>query len=111
MHPSWDMDKDGINDCEKEGICDHTVDYTVARVFEYSCDNDEKMFIQFDTENGNDRLVLNDNKTRRYYYLDRVISADGEKFEDETNMIWLKGDEATFERGGEEYYTNCSLKK
>lgn len=28
MHPSWDADGDGINDCEKDGSCDHTVDYT-----------------------------------------------------------------------------------
>ena len=31
MHPSWDRDKDGINDCEDDGSCDHTVDYTKAR--------------------------------------------------------------------------------
>lgn len=28
MHPSWDSDGDGINDCENDGSCDHTVDYT-----------------------------------------------------------------------------------
>ena len=28
MHPSWDIDNDGINDCEKYGTCDHTIDYT-----------------------------------------------------------------------------------
>ncbi|TGE83814.1 hypothetical protein C7Y70_09470 [Pseudoalteromonas sp. KS88] len=28
MHPSWDSDGDGINDCENEGSCDHTIDYT-----------------------------------------------------------------------------------
>ena len=31
MHPSWDLDKDGINDCEKDGSCDHTVNYTLPR--------------------------------------------------------------------------------
>jgi hypothetical protein len=31
MHPSWDMDNDGINDCEKDGTCDHTTDYTQAK--------------------------------------------------------------------------------
>lgn len=31
MHPSWDADGDGINDCEKEGICDDSVDYTLPR--------------------------------------------------------------------------------
>lgn len=31
MHPSWDADEDGINDCEKDGTCDHTTDYTQAK--------------------------------------------------------------------------------
>ncbi|MDD3262816.1 MAG: hypothetical protein PHR61_03135 [Candidatus Absconditabacteria bacterium] len=28
MHPSWDLDNDGINDCESDGTCDDSVDYT-----------------------------------------------------------------------------------
>ncbi len=31
MHPSWDADRDGINDCEADGICDDSVDYTQPR--------------------------------------------------------------------------------
>lgn len=31
IHPSWDINENGINDCEEEGICDHTVDYTQPR--------------------------------------------------------------------------------
>lgn len=31
MHPSWDKDGDGINDCENDGSCDHTIDYTKAK--------------------------------------------------------------------------------
>ncbi|WP_019613115.1 hypothetical protein [Psychromonas ossibalaenae] len=31
MHSSWDKNRDGINDCESEGSCDHTVDYSKAR--------------------------------------------------------------------------------
>ncbi|WP_404341820.1 hypothetical protein [Pseudoalteromonas mariniglutinosa] len=31
MHPSWDADGDGINDCENDGSCDHTTDYTQPR--------------------------------------------------------------------------------
>ncbi|WP_028863073.1 hypothetical protein [Psychromonas aquimarina] len=31
MHSSWDKNRDGINDCESEGSCDHTVDYSRAR--------------------------------------------------------------------------------
>jgi hypothetical protein len=33
MHPSWDIDQNGINDCEKEGICDNTFDYSQPREF------------------------------------------------------------------------------
>lgn len=28
MYLSWDVDGDGINDCEKDGSCDYIVDYS-----------------------------------------------------------------------------------
>ena len=31
LHPSWDINKDGLNDCEDDGSCDHTVDYSLPR--------------------------------------------------------------------------------
>tara|TARA_R110001583_G_scaffold10698_6_gene49138 strand:+ start:6204 stop:6986 length:783 start_codon:yes stop_codon:yes gene_type:complete len=31
MHNSWDKNGDGINDCESENSCDHTVDYSLPR--------------------------------------------------------------------------------
>ena len=31
MHSSWDKNRDGINDCENDGTCDHSVDYSQAR--------------------------------------------------------------------------------
>ena len=31
MHPSWDADNDGVNDCEKDGTCDDSVDYSQPR--------------------------------------------------------------------------------
>lgn len=31
MHPSWDADGDGVNDCENDGTCDDSVDYTQPR--------------------------------------------------------------------------------
>lgn len=31
MHPSWDTDKDGLNDCEKDGSCDDFVGYSQPR--------------------------------------------------------------------------------
>jgi hypothetical protein len=31
FHSSWDRDGDGINDCERDGSCDHTDDYSVPR--------------------------------------------------------------------------------
>lgn len=32
MHPSWDTNNDSINDCESDGSCDHTIDYSKPRV-------------------------------------------------------------------------------
>jgi hypothetical protein len=31
LHPSWDVNKYGVNDCEDDGSCDHTVDYSLPR--------------------------------------------------------------------------------
>jgi len=31
MHSSWDKNQDGINDCEDDGSCDHSVDYSKVR--------------------------------------------------------------------------------
>jgi uncharacterized protein len=31
MHPSWDADQNGVNDCENDGSCDHTIDYSQPR--------------------------------------------------------------------------------
>ena len=31
MHPSWDVDKDGVNDCETEGSCGPHHDYMSVR--------------------------------------------------------------------------------
>ncbi|WXT99698.1 MAG: hypothetical protein Ctma_0402 [Catillopecten margaritatus gill symbiont] len=31
IHSTWDMDEDGINDCENDGSCDHTIDYSKPR--------------------------------------------------------------------------------
>jgi hypothetical protein len=32
IHYTWDMNKDGINDCEKDSSCDHTLDYSKPRL-------------------------------------------------------------------------------
>ena len=32
LHETWDVNNDGANDCEDEGICDHTIDYSKPRV-------------------------------------------------------------------------------
>jgi len=31
LHPSWDKNKDGLNDCEDDGSCDHMIDYSQPR--------------------------------------------------------------------------------
>ncbi|UFX83533.1 Kazal-type serine protease inhibitor domain-containing protein [Candidatus Absconditicoccus praedator] len=34
MHWTWDMNRDGINDCEQDGTCDHTTNYFEPRTFD-----------------------------------------------------------------------------
>lgn len=31
LHPSWDVDRDGRNDCIITATCDHTIDYSKPR--------------------------------------------------------------------------------
>ena len=38
MHPSWDLNRDWINDCEDAWTCDHTIDYTKPRTYSNSED-------------------------------------------------------------------------
>lgn len=33
MHQSWDLDFDGLNDCEGDNTCDDSVDYTKAKTY------------------------------------------------------------------------------
>jgi len=32
MHSSWDKNSDGMNDCESDGSCDHTINYSLPRI-------------------------------------------------------------------------------
>jgi len=38
MHQSWDLNLDGLNDCEYEGTCDDSIDYTSPKVYKTSAD-------------------------------------------------------------------------
>lgn len=31
MDPSWDLNQDGLNDCEQDGSCDDSIDYTLPK--------------------------------------------------------------------------------
>lgn len=31
IHYTWDMNEDGLNDCEVDGSCDHMQDYSIPR--------------------------------------------------------------------------------
>lgn len=31
IHYTWDMNEDGLNDCESDGSCDDSVDYSIPR--------------------------------------------------------------------------------
>lgn len=38
MHPSWDLNRDWINDCEYDWTCDDSIDYTLPRTYKSSED-------------------------------------------------------------------------
>jgi hypothetical protein len=40
MHTSWDQNKDWINDCETEGTCDDSIDYTKPKQEKTSYDQE-----------------------------------------------------------------------
>mgnify|MGYP000980958500 CR=1 FL=1 len=48
MHWSWDLNNDGINDCENEGLCDDSVDYTQPKNSAEGLDCNEGNNIVFD---------------------------------------------------------------
>jgi len=58
MHPSWDTNEDGINDCEQEGSCDDTVDYTQSRPSTSPLEAQQWMWVQ--TQYPDETLVIPD---------------------------------------------------
>ena len=112
MHPSWDADQNGINDCEDDGSCDHTTDYTQPRPaaktqpqspaalgpFRFICnDAAQSVFIatfhQSPTSNTpSDRLQLEHQGATRE--LTAVIAASGSKYEGDEASFWEHQGEA-----------------
>jgi uncharacterized protein len=95
MDPSWDADGDGINDCEQDGTCDHTVDYTQPRIVRpsFNCQDDalvtvEKMICQ------SAELANWDNKLAKVFKQAKVVSKEptpGPGFLQTEQRGWIKG--------------------
>jgi membrane-bound inhibitor of C-type lysozyme len=109
MHPSWDTNGDGINDCERAGNCDHTVDYTKARssaadvktnaadkgsLIRLHCDDDSVISIRYQ---GKDAELLSVTRNGKHLELARAVSASGAKYESNGTIFW--------EHQGEAYVT------
>ena len=54
MHFSWNLCNDGLNDCEKDGMCDHTVNYSQPRntAEGLTCDTENNIFLIHKNKNG-----------------------------------------------------------
>lgn len=88
MHPSWDVDKNGVNDCEKDGSCDHTVDYSLPRKVDapmytdnfYKAVNKEWLSThKIDPKMGqisNFTILVNDTNKKLKVIIDKLDKAD-----------------------------------
>lgn len=117
LHPSWDKDGDGRNDCEKDGSCDHTVDYTKARssaadarststanlvAIRLACDDDSIVTIAYA---GKDAEAATLTRGDKAIVLQRVMSASGAKYEADGTVFWEHQGEAHIHWGdtGDEF--------
>lgn len=112
MHPSWDADGDGINDCEKDGSCDHNTDYSQPRPaisaqalhekyqaatklgpFKFHCNDDEqKPLVATFYETQPAALILE--RDLEAIELQQVPAASGSKYEAAGTLFWEHQGEA-----------------
>ncbi len=112
MHPSWDADQNGINDCEDDGSCDHSVDYTQPRLtpaqpetslrgpFIFNCnDAAQSVFIARFMSDANEparnRLQLSHREETRE--LLAQAAASGSKYEGSDASFWEHQGEASIQ--------------
>ncbi|WP_434339548.1 lysozyme inhibitor LprI family protein [Motilimonas cestriensis] len=104
MHPSWDSDHDGINDCENDGSCDHTIDYSQPRDNANSAHSSIAVQPTFDCQqeklSSAEKLICSDSTLAQY---DQAMAttfksalakidttADRKRFQ-ATQRGWIKG--------------------
>lgn len=96
MHPSWDTDKDGINDCEADGSCDHTVDYSKPKPAytapSYNCEQKNLSSVEVLICN-NSLLAAKDLALHeRYKQLTTTVTDDAfARYVKVTQRGWIKG--------------------
>jgi uncharacterized protein len=97
IHPSWDSDGDGVNDCEIDGSCDHTVDYRLARNTHSgpSFDCTSGALTEVETQICHQgELALLDRKLAKVYKQAKAVSNEptpGPSFLQVEQRGWLKG--------------------
>lgn len=96
MHPSWDKDGDGLNDCEKDSSCDHTVDYRLARQSNSkpSFDCNTESLAEVETRIcAQGELAGLDRKLAKVYKLAVAVSNEppGPSFLQTEQRGWIKG--------------------
>ncbi len=113
MHPSWDADQDGMNDCENDGSCDDTIDYTQPRPtptatqataqdeklgpFVFVCDDEARSTFTATFFTANSTLVLEHNQSSAE--LQQAPAASGSKYEGNNTLFWEHHGEARIQWG------------
>ncbi|MFC3114327.1 MliC family protein [Cellvibrio fontiphilus] len=114
MHPSWDANQDGMNDCEDDGTCDDSVDYTQPRPsaaapaadnaqrgpFRFVCTDAAQseftaLFHNDLNDPANNRLHLSHQGETRE--LTAVPAASGSKYEGSNASFWEHQGEASIQ--------------
>lgn len=126
MHPSWDANQDGMNDCEDDGTCDDSVDYTQPRPsaaapaadsaqrgpFRFVCTDAAQseftaLFHNDLNDPANNRLQLSfAGETRD---LAAVVAASGSKYEGSNASFWEHQGEATISWPPQAETFTCTL--
>ena len=127
MHPSWDANQDGMNDCEDDGSCDDSVDYTLPRPsaaapadtnsaqrgpFRFVCKDAAQseftaLFHNDLNDPANNRLQLSfAGETRD---LAAVVAASGSKYEGSNASFWEHQGEATISWPPQAETLTCTL--
>jgi membrane-bound inhibitor of C-type lysozyme len=84
-------------------------DVAIAKDVMFTCDEDVTFEGTFVDEGEAKELIVIFPEAAQPIALPLVPAASGSQYSDGDLMIWIKGDEALVERGGEPLYTGCKV--